>query len=87
MRDNFIRACNSIDEDDFFFDLVDIREDAGEKANLIVWGDPTDIRAWEASVPFLRKWGWMLCGCREILDATNYWREMRGEKRLIFEVL
>ncbi|KAF2176469.1 hypothetical protein K469DRAFT_755635 [Zopfia rhizophila CBS 207.26] len=86
MRDNFIRVCDSIDEDEFYIDLVDVKEDAGEKPNLIVWGNPSDPRAWEASVPFLRKWGWMLRGCQEILDATNYWREIRGEKRLIFEI-
>ncbi|KAI1776586.1 hypothetical protein F4818DRAFT_411113 [Hypoxylon cercidicola] len=84
LRDNVIRAAGSIDEDELCLDLVDI--DENEKPNLIVWGSPSDPRAWEATVPFLRKWGFVLRGCRELLDATNHWRETRGEKRLVFEV-
>lgn len=35
--------------------------------------------SWEAIVALFRKWGWLLTGCLEILEATNYWRENRGE--------
>ncbi|CAM1501298.1 Fc.00g104600.m01.CDS01 [Cosmosporella sp. VM-42] len=49
---------------------------------LIVWGEPWDPYGWEASVAFLRKWGWLLRGCNEILESTNQWREGRGERRL-----
>lgn len=47
---------------------------------------PYDPRAWEATVPFLRKWGWVVRECRELLVSTNYWREKRGEKRLVFDM-
>ncbi|KAJ9138806.1 hypothetical protein NKR23_g8171 [Pleurostoma richardsiae] len=86
MRDNFLRALGSIDEEELNVDLVDVEEETpGGKPNLIVWGEPSDPGAWEATVPFLRKWGWVLRGCRETFDATNHWRETRGETRLVFE--
>ncbi|KAH8656841.1 hypothetical protein BGZ61DRAFT_371959 [Ilyonectria robusta] len=84
MRDSFIRICGSAEEDELCVDLVDVEENDREKPNLIVWGDHSDPRAWEATVPFLRKWGWVVRECRVLLDSTNYWREKRGEKRLIF---
>ncbi|KAB5540304.1 hypothetical protein GE09DRAFT_1290113 [Coniochaeta sp. 2T2.1] len=87
MRDNLIRACGTgIDEDELNIDLIDVQESEEAKANMIVWGNPADPLAWEATVPFLRKWGWLLKGCSEVLEATNYWRERRGERRLVFEV-
>ena len=42
MRDDFIRVCERIDGDEFYLDLVNVKEDAGEKPNLIVWGNPSD---------------------------------------------
>lgn len=86
LRDSFIRLFdNSVDEDVLCVDLIRVEGGNGEKPNLIVWGDPSDPCAWEASVPFLRKWGWVVRDCRELLDATNYWRAKRGERTLIFE--
>ncbi|KAH7129030.1 hypothetical protein EDB81DRAFT_845998 [Dactylonectria macrodidyma] len=86
MRDSFLRLCGSPAEDDLCVDLVDVEESDRKKPNLVVWGDHSDPRAWEATVPFLRKWGWVVRDCRVLLDSTNYWREKRGEKRLIFDV-
>ena len=83
MRDNILQAvaCNAFDEDDLCYDLVDVDE-AGppQKPSLIIWGDSWDPRAWEVSEGFLRKWSWILEGCEEMLAATNYWRQKRGEK-------
>lgn len=50
-------------EADISMDLLDIEEAFGQKPNLVVWGDAADPRAWEATVPFLRKWGWLVKGC------------------------
>jgi hypothetical protein len=47
---------------------------------LIVWGPPEDHRSWEIDPIFLEKWGWLLSGCPEVYEATNYWRGTRGEK-------
>ncbi|KAM5347224.1 hypothetical protein ACJ41O_010229 [Fusarium nematophilum] len=88
MRDNVLRAlmqANPIDEDDLCFDLVDVDEGGRtDRPSLIVWGAPWDPRGWEATEPFLKKWGFLLQGCHEILEATNYWRDQRGEAPLAF---
>lgn len=84
MRDNFLRAIEHpelCDEDELCRDLCQYG-DPNEKATLIVWGTPWDPMSWEVSEKFLRKWGWMLIGCWEVIDATNHWRQKRGEKRL-----
>ncbi|UPL03079.1 hypothetical protein LCI18_014013 [Fusarium solani-melongenae] len=84
MRDNILRSFNRLDMDDLCGDLLDVKPGLDGKPNLIVWGDPWDPRGWEASVLFLRKWGWMLRGCLDVLQATNYWRERRGEGKILF---
>jgi hypothetical protein len=87
LRDRILRLCsgNLIDEDDLCHDIVEFDTSQGsDKAALIVWGAPWDPKGWEASPAFLRKWGWLLENCAEILEATNYWREKRGEQKLSF---
>ncbi|KXH35617.1 hypothetical protein CSAL01_02840 [Colletotrichum salicis] len=90
MRDNFLRVVadhgeDYVDEDEMCRDVVDVGAGAGvEDAALIVWGEPWDPRSWEATEPFLRKWGWLLDGCTEMLEGTNYWREKRGLRKLKF---
>ncbi|KFA56277.1 hypothetical protein S40293_00156 [Stachybotrys chartarum IBT 40293] len=85
LRDNMLRAFEDprgfCDEDELCHDLAHF-SDAAKQPTLLVWGVPWDVRSWEASEPLLRKWGWLLEGCGEILDATNYWRGKRGERRL-----
>lgn len=88
-RDNMLRALDAgiFDDDELCEDVLNVgSEDLGEKPALIVWGESSDSGAWEANVPFLRKWGWLLRGCAELIEATNYWREKRGEKRLRLDV-
>ncbi|KAM5380118.1 hypothetical protein ACJZ2D_003765 [Fusarium nematophilum] len=84
VRDCFIRISSGAYEDELCVDLVDAEPSDEEKPKLIVWGDPSDPRAWEATVPFLRKWGWVVRGCQGLFDATNHWRQLRGEKKLRF---
>lgn len=86
MRDNVLSAvvAGLIDEDELCADLVNTDEGHTERPTLIVWGESWDPLGWEATVPFLRKWGWLTRGCPEIWEATNTWRETRGEKRLVF---
>lgn len=90
MRDNVLKAIlrlEAIDEDELCYDLVDV-DDSGlsEKASLIIWGDAWDPRAWEVTEKFIRKWGWLLEGCSEMLEATNNWRQKRGEKPLLVQL-
>jgi hypothetical protein len=85
-RDNMLRALDTghFDEDELCLDILDVNgNDLGDKPALIVWGESSDSRAWEVSVPFLRKWGWLVRGCPEILEGTNYWRGLRGEGPLL----
>ncbi|KAF7548117.1 hypothetical protein G7Z17_g7266 [Cylindrodendrum hubeiense] len=88
LRDNVLRGilAEDLDEDDLCKDLLRVEDEktADEKPALIIWGDPWDVRGWEASVAFLKKWGWLMTGCPELLASTNYWRTQRGEKRLNF---
>jgi hypothetical protein len=59
--------------------------DAAERG-VIAWSPPWDISGWEVSEGFLKKWGWLLGGCDEVLEATNPWRRMRGEEDLVVEI-
>ncbi|RTE68704.1 hypothetical protein BHE90_016917 [Fusarium euwallaceae] len=83
-RDNVIQAvtANLMDDDELCADVAEMNYEGTSRPSLIVWGDPGDPTGWEASISFLRKWGWLLQGCPEVLEATNRWRECRGEKRL-----
>lgn len=84
VRDSILRICGTPEEDELNVDVVDFEESDREKPNLVIWGGHTDPWAWEATIPFLRKWGWLVRDCQTLLDSTNYWRERRGDKRLIF---
>lgn len=84
VRDSILRISGTPEEDDLNIDMVDVEENGREKPNLVIWGHHSDPWAWEATIPFLRKWGWLVRDCQTLLDSTNYWREKRGDKRLIF---
>ncbi|RYP79005.1 hypothetical protein DL769_003078 [Monosporascus sp. CRB-8-3] len=90
MRDNLFNgvAAGLFDEDELCVDLMDVDDKAdSDKPCPYRLGESWDFRNWEASVPFLRKWGRLINGCPEILEATNYWREKRGERKLLLNVL
>lgn len=86
MRDNILRGIEAgeYDEDQLCealcCDLLDF--ESGTNALLIVWGESWDARGWEFSPEFFRRWGVLLRGCPEVLGATNYWRERRGETKI-----
>lgn len=52
---------------------------AGRKG-LIVWGEPHDMRSWEATPGFFSKWSWAVEGCKDLVESSNHWRLMRGEE-------
>ncbi|KAF2014683.1 hypothetical protein BU24DRAFT_463450 [Aaosphaeria arxii CBS 175.79] len=69
----------AMNDDDLCMDLLNVEaEDLGKRPALMVWGEPWDIMGWEANLSFLKKWGWLIRGCPEILEGSNYWREKRG---------
>ncbi|GKZ32807.1 hypothetical protein AbraIFM66950_002434 [Aspergillus brasiliensis] len=85
MRDNLIRAGDSLDDDELCHDLTAFWDTRSSDAALLVWGTPWDPRNWEVTEEFAKKWGAFLRGCPEILHSTNSWRLRRGEKPLVWE--
>ena len=87
MRDNILQgiAAGFLDEDELCHDLLEVEEaNQEETPALLIWGQSWDAEGWEASVAFLKKWGWLARGSPELLKATNQWRTARGEKPLAF---
>ncbi|KAF2030691.1 hypothetical protein EK21DRAFT_100352 [Setomelanomma holmii] len=76
MRDNIINAIGGFDAEVLWLETVGrLFLGFGEEASA------------EAKGPFVKsfvgKWGWALKGCDEVLEATNRWRELRGEERIV----
>ncbi|KAH6972836.1 hypothetical protein BKA56DRAFT_592894 [Ilyonectria sp. MPI-CAGE-AT-0026] len=86
LRDNLLKplSVEGFDEDERCLEVFHPADHfpMEEQLALIIWGDGDNIRCWEASIAFLRKWGWLLRGCPELLESTNAWRMQRGEKTL-----
>ncbi|ATY58451.1 hypothetical protein A9K55_002734 [Cordyceps militaris] len=61
------------------------QEDQDYTANrngLILWGEAHLPESWEVTLGFLRKWGWLIEGCQDLIDSSNRWRMARGEEPL-----
>ncbi|KAJ5577461.1 Concanavalin A-like lectin/glucanase subgroup [Penicillium hispanicum] len=86
MRDNLIQAGDDWNDDQLCHDIMGFWDSTAADAGLLVWGEPWDVRNWEVTEPFLKKWQWVIRGCPELMNATNAWRAKRGEK-LIFRYL
>lgn len=91
LRDNLLAALvpgrEMLDEDHLCRDVVDGGAGAGvDSAGLIVWGTPWEPGGWEVTESFVEKWGWLLAGCVELQEATNYWRGKRGLEGIVFDV-
>ncbi|UPL01523.1 hypothetical protein LCI18_012457 [Fusarium solani-melongenae] len=56
------------------------------ESGLISWSDPWDTAGWEMTESFAKKWGFLLIGCEDVVNAANKWRETRGENPLIVEI-
>lgn len=87
MRDNMIQAGDEWDDEALCLDIMGFWDNNSTAApGLLVWGEPWDIRNWELTEAFLKKWQWIVRGCPEIMNSTNSWRARRGEK-LIFRYI
>jgi hypothetical protein len=86
MRDNLLRAGDGWDDEELCTDIMGYWDGATGPAGLIVWGDPSISFNWEVSEGFARKWGWIIQGCEDLMRATNYWRDKRGEKLLFVDI-
>ena len=90
-RDNCIRATGTFDEDQLWSDTMGglfegFPDSEIEQRGIIMWSPPWSTCGWELSEGFWCRWGWLLTGCRDVLDATNAWRRSRGEEPFAFEV-
>lgn len=80
LRDNLLREGDALDS--FAICRAVCEGDEGGTSGLIVWGDPWDTSGWEVTETFVQKWAWMLEGCDELIEGTNYWRALRGLEKL-----
>lgn len=89
MRDNLIRLYRQFDVHDLQRDLAKSLYEGfvdREQRGCMVWGEPWTVHGWEVSTGFVRKWGFLLKGCSDLVASTNRWRESRGEDPLIIEI-
>ncbi|KAL0932931.1 uncharacterized protein CTRU02_211894 [Colletotrichum truncatum] len=88
LRDNILQGISSgeLDEEqmsvELCCDLLDL--EATSTSGLMIWGEAWEASSWEFSPEFFKRWGPLLKGCSQMLEATNYWREKRGEMRIGF---
>lgn len=90
-RDNVLLALGTFDEDELWSDTMGglfegFPQSEIERRGVIVWSPPWDVRGWEVTEGFWKKWGFLMKGCYDVLEATNYWRRQRGEEPLVFEI-
>ncbi|KAM5353344.1 hypothetical protein ACJZ2D_016751 [Fusarium nematophilum] len=86
LRDNILRTIRQGTHDNtpLAMDILDVQDLRSEAACLVVWGESWNPSGWEVSIPFLRKWGGVLEGCSEMMEATNSWRQQRGERKIAY---
>lgn len=73
-RDDILRACEVVQSEDFWHDMV--------SGKLKVWGQtPWDRRGWEMHEDFVAKWWWVIA--EDMLEETNFWRVSRGKDPLL----
>jgi hypothetical protein len=53
-----------------------------ERNGFVLWGDPFKEESWEVTPGFLRKWSWTVEGCDNLIQSTNRWRMLRGDKTI-----
>lgn len=84
MRDNILRGLEArlINEDELCSDMMSVENTDDALAPFVIWGESWDARGWEVSTDFLKKWGWLVQGCPEVLEATNFWRGRRKKMKI-----
>jgi hypothetical protein len=91
LRKNLIRSGDSVDEEEFYNDLLNGlvcwggagvgRRDKDCSTGTTSTGTPWDSRSWEARTWFLQKY-WALLGGEEgeLVRQSEWWRNMRGDE-------
>ncbi|KAH7305235.1 hypothetical protein B0I35DRAFT_444193 [Stachybotrys elegans] len=86
LRDNMISMTDLYDSNDLMYDMVlGLYQgfDDAERRGHVVWGDSWSADGWELSEGFVKKWGFLLAGCIDVIESSNRWRELRGEEKLL----
>jgi hypothetical protein len=89
LRDNLILMAGQYDSRELLLDLgLRVYEgfDDIERCGFLVWEDPWLAAAWEVSEGFVRRWGFLLKGCSEVIETANRWRTLRGDERLVVDI-
>jgi hypothetical protein len=79
-----------LDDTEMCMDLIGTEErraragNKSEAAGCIVWGDPWDVRSWEVTEHFVKKYAWLFEGADELELSTNMHRAKREEEPLSF---
>lgn len=89
MRDNAIRSQHLFTNLELCADLLGgiAGTERSADSGLLVWSNPWEPEGWELTEGFIRKWGFLVQGCTDLLQSTNRWREIRGEERLVWELI
>jgi hypothetical protein len=85
MRDNLLRAGDTYDDTELCADLVGFCNKSTGRTGMIIWGEPWDANSYEMTEDFVSHWGWTVKGCKQLLQAINYWRQRWGEEPLDFD--
>ncbi|KAE8139409.1 hypothetical protein BDV38DRAFT_291450 [Aspergillus pseudotamarii] len=87
LRDNLIAVQDEIDDEELCHDLMAFWDTRNTSPMLLVWGPSWVPENWEMTPAFVKKWGFLLGGCEELLQSTNSWRLKRGERPLFIRPL
>jgi hypothetical protein len=89
VRDNIILNQKKFEDYPFCMAVIGHdtwhEDDPSQRAGMVVWAEPWNVRSWEITDGFLTKWSWILKGAEELESATNSWRRKRGLHPLAFE--
>ena len=88
VRDNIILNQGKFEDYPFCMAVIGhdtwYENDPSQRAGMVVWGEPWNVKSWEITDGFVAKWQWMLKGAEKLENATNSWRRRRGLRPLAF---
>jgi len=88
MRDNAIGTLHLFTHSELIADLLGglVGRQSDIDYGLLVWSNPWEPSGWELTDGFVKKWGFLVQGCTDLVQSTNRWRDLRGEEPLTSEL-
>ncbi|GAB1195674.1 hypothetical protein APSETT444_004936 [Aspergillus pseudonomiae] len=71
LRDNLIAVQDEIDDEELCHDLMAFWDTRNTGPMLLVWGPSWMPGNWEMTPAFVKKWGFLLGGCEELLQTME----------------